>query len=313
MNFIKDLREDDHIACHYLCKQKLSLKSRNQKTYLSLRLQDKTGMIEAKVWDLGNDIQNFEENEFIRVEGVVLSYQNDLQIKAIKIRRSMSGEYDPSDYIPRTEKDISLLLSQLNAFIASIANQYIKELLANIFLNNSGIYKAFSEHSAAKTMHHSYLGGLLEHTVSVTQICDFLCAQYKNVNRDLLICASLLHDVGKIYELSPFPDNSYTDDGQLLGHVYMGAEMVSKEALMISKFPETLESLIKHCIIAHHGEYEFGSPKLPEILEAYILYCADNMDSKIKAIETALDSENLTKGWTGYNKNLERFLRKTEY
>ena len=311
MTYIKDIKEDDHIIGHYLCKQKLSLKSRNGKTYLSLKLQDRTGVVDAKVWELNNDIQNFEENDYIKIEGVALLYQNEAQIKISRIRRSDDGEYDPADYIPRTPKDIAELMNKLNGYIFSIGNPFIKELLTNILIKNNQISKAVAEHSAAKALHHSYLGGLLEHTVSVTQICEFLCGVYPKADRDLLICAALLHDIGKVYELAPFPANNYTDDGRLLGHIFIGAELVSKEALLIANFPEKLESLIKHCILSHHGEYEFGSPKRPKIIEAFILFCVDNMDAKTNAFETALESETLQDGWSQYNKSFERYLRKT--
>ena len=311
MRYIKDIREDDHIVGHYYCKQKQSLKSRNGKTYLSLKLQDKTGVVDAKVWDLTNEVQSFEESEFIKIEGVALLYQNEPQLKVSKIRRSMEGEYDVADYIPRTDKDVAELLSQMNAYISSVANPFIKELLTNILIKNKEVNAAFASHSAAKSMHHSYLGGLIEHTLSVTQICDYLSGLYTFVNRDILICGALLHDIGKIYELSAFPGNSYTDDGRLLGHIYIGADLVSKEALMIDRFPERLESLIKHCILSHHGEYEFGSPKRPKIIEAFLLFCADNMDAKTKAFETAIETEPAQDNWIGYNRNFERYLRKT--
>ena len=274
-------------------------------------LQDKTGVINAKVWDLSNEIQDFEENDFIKIDGVALYYQGEPQIKVSKIRRSMEGEYDLSDYIPRTDKDISVLTEQINGFISSIKNPSIKELLTNIFINNKEINETFAIRSAAKMMHHSYLGGLIEHTVCVTQICEYIYGMYKHINRDLLICAAMLHDIGKIYELSPFPYNNYTDDGRLLGHIFIGAELVSKETLKIINFPAELEMLIKHCILSHHGEYEFGSPKRPKIIEALVLFCADNIDAKTKAFETAIESESPQDNWLSYNKLFDRYLRKT--
>ena len=312
MRYINELKEDEIIVCHYLCKQKMSLKSRNGKTYLSLKLQDKTGIIDGKVWDLSNDINHFEENDFICIEGVVLTYQNDLQIKISKIRKSAAGEYDPADYIPRTDKDISALYCQLTVYIDSINDPWMNRLLTNLFIKNTSVTDAFMNGSAAKTLHHSYLGGLIEHTCAVVTICDFLCTLYDNVNRDLLVCAAMLHDIGKVYELSPFPDNSYTDEGQLLGHIYIGAELISKEARMIDGFPENTEKLIKHCIISHHGEYEYGSPKRPKIIEAFILYCADNLDAKANTFKTALNTESTQNLWAGYIKGLDRYIRKTD-
>jgi 3'-5' exoribonuclease len=162
-------------------------------------------------------------------------------------------------------------------------------------------------------MHHSYLGGRLEHTVSVAEICDFMSGRYKYVNRDLLITAAILHDIAKIFELSPMPASAYTDDGQMLGHIYMGAELVSIECAKIPDFPHALQSLLKHAILAHHGEYEFGSPKLPSTIEAFILHAADNMDAKVKVYEEALAADTTPGPWVGFHKLLNRYLRSSEY
>jgi len=313
MHYIGEFKENDHVIDHYLCKQKQSLKTRTGKTYLSLKLQDKTGVIDGKVWEMNNDIQNFEENDFIKLDGVVLTYQNDLQIKVNRIRRSNPGEYEPSDYIPRTEKDIDALYKMLLDYIKSINNYYIRLLMENIFIYNKEVVSAFQCHSAAKNLHHSFYGGLIEHTASVTQICDFLSTRYKYVNRDLLISTAMLHDLGKIYELSPFPDNDYTDDGQLLGHIVICSELISREADKIPDFPPRLKSLIQHSILAHHGEYEYGSPKQPKTIEAFILHSADNMDAKIKMFEEALAEEALKGKWSGYVKSLSRNITHSEF
>ena len=313
MHYIGDFKENDHIMDHYLCKQKQSLKTRTGKTYLSLKLQDKTGVIDGKVWEMNNDIQNFEENDFIKVDGVVLTYQNDLQIKINRIRRSMPGEYEPSDYIPRTEKDIDALYKMLIDYIKSINNYYIRILMENIFICNKSVALAFQSHSAAKNLHHSFYGGLIEHTASVTQICDFLSARYKYVNRDLLISTAMLHDLGKIYELSPFPDNDYTDGGQLLGHLVICSELISREADKIPDFPPRLKLLIQHSILAHHGEYEYGSPKQPKTIEAFILHSADNMDAKVKMFEEALADESMKGNWSGYVKSLSRNITQSDF
>jgi len=313
MRFIEDFKEDDRIVSHYLCKQKNSLKSRNGKTYLSLRLQDKTGIIDAKVWELNNDIQSFEENDYIKVDGIIVSYQNDLQMKVAKIRRSEEGEYDPADYVPRTDKDVSQLYNSLLDYIKSIKNQYLKKLLESIYLEDAAIAAGIKTHSAAKQMHHSYMGGLLEHTVSVAEICEFLAGKYDFVDRDLLISGALLHDVCKIIELSPFPVNDYTDEGQLLGHIVMGSELVGKYAAKIEGFPHQLELLVKHMLLSHHGVYEFGSPKLPKTVEAFLLHCADDLDAKTNMFEEVLTKDNTSGMWVGYHKMFARNLRKSGY
>ncbi|MDR3239197.1 MAG: HD domain-containing protein [Clostridiales bacterium] len=313
MYFIEDFKENEHIIEHFLCKQKQNLKTRSGKTYLSLRLQDRTGSIDAKVWELNNDIQCFEENEFIKVDGVVLTYQNDLQIKINRIRRSNEGEYDPENYIPRTDKNIDALYQEIAETVKTITNPFIRRLMDDILICNEEISSAFQICSAAKNMHHSYLGGLLEHTLSVTQICDFLSGRYRHVNRDILISTAILHDIAKVYELSAFPENDYTDDGQLLGHLVMGAQIISEAADKIEGFPHQLKSLLMHSILAHHGEYEYGSPKRPKTIEAFILHCADNMDAKIKMFEESL-SGGVTKGnWIGYQRILARNIRKSHF
>jgi len=313
MRYLQDLKENERIIEHYLCKQKQSLKTRGGKTYFSLKLQDKTAVVDAKVWELHSDIGEFEENDMIKVDGTVLLYNNEPQIKINRIRKSLEGEYEAGEFIPRTEKDIDELHSQLLGYIDSVKEPYLRQLLEQIIIGNEVIAKAITSHSAAKHMHHSYFGGLLEHIVSVAEICDFMSGRYKYVNRDLLIVVAILHDIAKIFELSPMPANAYTDDGQMLGHIYMGAELVNQECAKIPGFPHELQSLIKHAILAHHGEYEFGSPKLPATIEAFILHAADNMDAKAKVYEEALAADATPGPWVGYHKLLARYLRNSDY
>lgn len=313
MRFIEELMEGERIVEHYLCKSRQSLKSKTGKTYLSLKLQDKTGMVDAKVWDVNNDIKSFEENDFIKIDGSITVYNDNLQINIKKIRKSMEGEYDPADYIPCSEKNIDEMYASLLGYIKTIENPYIKELLEQIFLKHPVVSKRFKTHSAAKTIHHGYLGGLVEHTLSVTEICDFTAPRYKYVNRDILIASAMLHDVGKVLELSEFPENDYTDDGELLGHLIIGAELIRDTAATISGFPKQLESLLKHCMLSHHGEYEYGSPKLPKTIEAFILHSADNLDAKTKAIEEMLDNASGKGNWVGYQKMLQRNIRTSDF
>jgi len=314
MKYIQDLTEGETVVEHYYCKQRQNLKSRAGKTYLSLKLQDKTGVIDGKVWTLNNDIQGFHENDFIKVAGTVLFYQNDLQLNINKIRKSLEGEYDPMDYVPCTPYSIESLWAQLNSMIDSVGQEHLLRLLKNIF-SDEKTADAFKSCSAARTMHHSYLGGLLEHTVSVAAVCDFLASRYKTANRDILITAALLHDLGKIYELSPFPSNSYTDDGELLGHIVMTSELIEAGCAQINDFPHGLKSLLKHCILSHHGEYEFGSPKLPKIIEAVILHYADDLDAKTNAFEMAVAGDNAQAqgDWVGFSKMFNGNLRKTVF
>jgi len=313
MRYIEDLRENEHVLEHYLCKQKQSLKTRSGKTYLSLRLMDKTGTIDAKVWEMNNDIQNFDEGDMIKIDGNIVTFQNELQLKINKLRKSREGEYIAGNYIPTTEKDIDELYQEVLEIINSITHPQIRQLLEIIFVDDNVQAEAFKARSAAKHMHHAYMGGLIEHTLAVAQICDFMSGRYKHLNRDILMASALLHDIGKIYELSQMPINDYTDDGQMLGHIVIGSEMVSAAVAQIPGFSHEVASLIKHSIIAHHGEYEYGSPKLPCTAEAILLHYADNMDAKLKTFEEALDSDKTPGLWTGYNRPLNRYLRRSDF
>lgn len=263
--------------------------------------------------DMTNDIKAFEENEFIKIDATVVTYQNDIQLNVKRIRRSLEGEYDPADYIPCTEKNMEQMYRKLMGYIKTIESPYIKKLLEEIFYHHPIISKCFKTHSAAKSVHHSYMGGLLEHTLSVTEICDFAAPRYKFVDRDILIASAMLHDVGKVMELSQFPENDYTDEGQLLGHLIIGSELIGQTAAKIEGFPKPLENLLKHCMLSHHGEYEYGSPKLPKTIEAFILHSADNLDAKTKVIEEMIENSSNQGSWAGYQKMLQRNIRKSDY
>ena len=310
MKYINEIREGEQIIEHYLCKSRQTFKSKNDKNYLSLKLADKTGTVDAKVWNLGNDIQSFAENDMIKIDATAQIFNNDIQLNVKRIRKSREGEYDPADYIPSTDKDIKEMWGELTAYIDTFKNQHIKELLNKILVKNGFVAKEFPIHSAAKSVHHGYLGGLLEHTLSVTKICDFMADKYKFVDRDVLVASAMLHDVGKLWELSDFPLNDYTDDGQFLGHIVMGSEMVGEKIRAIPGFPTVLEAQLKHCILAHHGEYEYGSPKKPAIMEAMALNLADNADAKLETFTEILEGTT-EQGWLGYNRLFESNLRGT--
>lgn len=313
MRFINEILENENVVEHYLCKSKQLMKSRAGKPYLSLKLQDKTGTVDAKIWAISNEIKPFEENDFVKIDATAVTYQGEIQLNVKKLRKSQEGEYNAADYIPSTEKNIPSMLAELYSYIDDIEDVYIKSLLTEIFVNNTEIKEKLPKHSAAKNMHHGVFGGLVEHTLSVVQICSFMAPRYKYVNRDMLLACAMLHDIGKIFELSDFPVNDYTDDGQLIGHIIIGTELISEAAAKIDGFPPRLLSLIKHCILSHHGEYEYGSPQLPKTMEAFILHCADNADAKIKAVEEAIDAGPATSNWVGYHRLLQRNISKSDF
>ncbi|MCL1999385.1 MAG: HD domain-containing protein [Turicibacter sp.] len=312
MRYLKDIKENEHIIGHYMCKQKQNLKTKADKPYISVKLQDKTATVVGKIWDINKDIGDFEEGDVIKIDALMLLYNKEPQVRISRTRKSLQEEYEITELIPSTDKDIDELSNKLQNFIASVQEPCLRRLLELIILEHDTISKAILTHSAAKSMHHSYLGGLLEHTVSVVEICDFLAAHYKSLNRDILITVAILHDIAKVFELEAIPTYNYTDDGQMLGHLYMGAELIAKECEKIADFPPVLESLLKHSILAHHGEYAFGSPKLPMTLEALILHAADNMDAKMQAYEGMLAVDN-GGSWKGYHNILERYIRSSDY
>lgn len=311
MRYLKDLREGDMISETYFCKSKQVLQTKAGKSYYSLVLQDKSGTADGKIWDLGPGIDHFEAMDYIRVDAQVVSFQNSLQINIRRVHKCHESEYDPKEYMPCTNKDVKEMYQELTCFIKSMKNEYLRTLVTNYFLENKEAAKAFANHSAAKNVHHGFIGGLLEHTVSVTRMCDFIAKNYPVVNRDLLLTAAMFHDVGKIKELSAFPENDYTDAGQLLGHIYIGAELVEKMASEIPGFPEKLKHELIHCILAHHGELEYGSPKKPALVEALALSMADNLDAKLETMKELFDSTE-EKGWLGFQKLFESNVRKTD-
>lgn len=311
MLYIKDLRDGDTIRTIYLCKGKRSAETRNGKPYDNLILQDKTGTLDGKVWDPNsNGIADYDEMDFIEVFGDVISYNNNLQLNIRQIRKAYEDEYVAADYMPTTEKSTDSMFEELIGYVKKIDNDYLRQAVEYYFVNDEAFIKTFVGHSAAKTVHHGFAGGLLEHTLSVVKMCEYMVSAYPILNKDLLYAAAICHDIGKTKELSPFPTNDYTDDGQLLGHIVIGVEMISDAVRSIPGFPEQLASELKHCIVAHHGELEYGSPKKPALAEALALNFADATDAKMQTL-TELFKDKKNNDWLGYNRLFESNLRKT--
>lgn len=311
MKFIKDYKEGDRISDIYLCKRKQSAVTKNGKSYDNVILQDKTGTIDAKIWEPNSaGIDEFDSLDYIEVYGEVTSFMSALQVNVKRIRACREGEYDPADYLPVSKKNIEEMYQELKGYIDSLENEYLKKLLYAFFVEDEAFAKRFKQSSAAKTVHHGFVGGLLEHTLSVVKLCDYYCKVYPLLKRDLLLSAAMCHDIGKTKELSLFPENEYTDEGQLLGHIVMGTEMIGEKAGKIDGFPRVLLGEMKHCILAHHGEYEYGSPKKPAIMEAVALNYADNTDAKMQTFTEILENTS-EQGWLGYNRLFESNLRMT--
>lgn len=312
MKFIKDYNDGDRMFDIYLCKHKVSAVTKNGKPYDSLILQDKSGTIDAKIWDPNNaGIGDFDALDYIEVYGDITSFQGALQVNVKRIRKCQEGEYSPADYLPVSKYNIDDMYKELLGYISSIENIYLKQLLQAFFVEDENFIKVFRQSSAAKTVHHGFVGGLLQHTLSVVKMCDYYCGAYEKLNRDLLLTAAICHDIGKTKELSLFPQNDYTDEGQFLGHIVIGTEMVGEKIRKIEGFPTILASELKHCILAHHGEYEFGSPKKPAIMEAVALNFADNTDAKLQTFTEIMENTTET-GWLGFNRLFDSNVRGTK-
>lgn len=312
MKFIETFREGIHVSDVYLCKTKQIALTKNGKEYGSLNLQDKTGTVDAKIWELNSPgINEFSAMDYVFVDADVTVFQGQFQLNVKRIRRADENEYRPSDYLPVTAKDVKTMHHELVQYITTIRNENLRKLAAGFFMNDAAFIKEFCAHSAAKSVHHSFVGGLLEHTLSVVKMCDYFCKQYPALNRDLLLTAAMFHDIGKTKELSSFPENDYTDEGQLVGHIIIGAQMVTEQIRTIPGFPKKLENELIHCILAHHGELEYGSPKKPALIEALALNLADNADAKLETMSEILKGAGDNMGWLGYNRFMESNVRRT--
>jgi len=312
MRYIETLKDGDRVSDIFLVKNKTLAMTKTGKEYENLILQDKTGSLEGKIWDpTSGGIGDYDVLDYVDVYGLVTSFNGTLQLKIERLRKVSEGEYDPSDYLPISKFDIQEMYSEFLGYIDRIENLYIKKLLESFFVEDEEIIKKFKSISAAKSIHHGFVGGLLEHSLGVTRLAGIFADTYEMLNKDLLVATAMLHDIGKIKEFSPFPENDYTDDGNLIGHIVIGSEMVGEKIKNISDFPEKLSSQIKHCIISHHGELAYGSPKKPALAEAVALSMADNLDAKMETIKELFESKDNAQEWMGYNRLFESNMKRT--
>jgi 3'-5' exoribonuclease len=277
--------------------------------YLALTLGDRSGQLEAKMWDNVEEVLDaFDQDDFLKVKGLINKYKNRFQLTIHKLRKLGESEIEFADYLPKTSKNIDELWQALTEFVASFQNPHLKALV-QAFMADPEIATAYRNAPAAKTLHHAYIGGLLDHVVSLFRSCDLIVRNYPYVNRDLLLTGAFLHDIGKIHELAYNRSFSYTTRGQLLGHMIIELEMLQAKLVLLPDFPKELKTLIEHLIISHHGEYEFGSPKLPMFPEALVLHYMDDLDSKMEAMRAQFEREaDLESPWTSYNASLGRPL-----
>ena len=310
MRYIRDIGEGSRIQDIYYCKSKLVTETRNGKPYESLVIQDKTGTMDAKVWEpYSPAIGEYEAGDYIEITGDVIVFNGSRQAKISRLRKAQDIDYNPADYMPMTSKNIDEMYEELLKLADSVEDKDLHAML-DAFFKDEEFAKVFKWSSAAKTVHHGFIGGLLEHSLAVGKLCDHLSGSYPVLNRDLLVSAALLHDIGKTRELSPYPDNDYTDEGQLMGHIVIGAMMVSEKAKEIDGFSQKTLTDLQHCILAHHGELEFGSPKKPALIEALALSFADNLDAKLETFKEQMDNSDKD-GWLGFCKFLDSNIRRT--
>src|SRR6266481_2147456 len=301
--------ENKVITSSFVVVSKQIKPKKSGEPYLALTLGDRSGQVEAKIWDNVEEVLNaFEQDDFVKIKGLVNKYKNRFQLTIHKLRKLGETEIEFSDYLPKTTRDIDELWQTLTDFVASFQNPHLKSLMQT-FMSDSEIAAAYRNAPAAKTLHHAYIGGLLDHVVSLFRSCDLVCRNYPLVNRDLLLTGVFLHDIGKIHELAYNRSFTYTTRGQLLGHMIIELEMMQAKLALFPDFPAELKTLLEHLIISHHGEYEFGSPKLPMFAEALLLHYMDDLDSKMEAMRIHFEREaDLESPWTSYNASLGRPL-----
>lgn len=302
-------QENKVITSSFVVVSKQVKPKKTGEPYLALTLGDRTGHIEAKMWDNVEDaLDAFDQDDFIKVKGLLNKYKNRFQLTIHKLRRLADSEIDFSDYLPKTSKDIGELWQTLAEFVETFQDPQLKALV-QAFMSDPAIAEAYRNAPAAKSLHHAYIGGLLDHVVSLFRSCDLICRNYPQINRDLLLTGAFLHDIGKIHELTYNRSFSYTTRGQLLGHMVIELEMLQAKLAELPGFPDGLKTLVEHLIISHHGQYEFGSPKLPMFPEALVLHYLDDLDSKMEAMRAHFERGGDADGvWTGYNSSLGRPL-----
>ena len=300
--------ENQVITSSFVVVSKQAKPKKSGDLYLALTLADRTGHMEAKMWDnVADHINCFEQDDFIKVRGLVNKFNGRFQITLHKVRSLQESEVEFDDYLPRTTKDVAALWRTLGEFVSGMSNPHLKALL-RAFIDDPQIEQAYKNAPAAKTLHHAFIGGLLEHVVSLFQLCDLACRNYPEmIDRDLLLAGAFLHDIGKIHELTFTRSFTYSTRGQLLGHMIIELEMLKDKLAQLPGFPEEYKTLIEHMIISHHGKYEFGSPKMPMFPEALMLHYLDDLDSKMESMRAHFEREPGSE-WTTYNASLERPL-----
>jgi 3'-5' exoribonuclease len=309
--FASDIQERDTVETVFLVRDKSIGMAKNGKPYLTLKLMDRSGEVEGRVWDRAEEVSAlFSRDDFVRVAGKASVYMGKMQLIIQDVVRLEENAVNLADFLPVAGRPVEEMVAELKSRVASFTDRHLRALL-EAFLADEEFLAAYSRAPAAKAMHHVYLGGLLDHSLSVAALADDICRRYPGLNRDLLVAGALLHDVGKISELRYSRSFEYTDVGKLLGHIVIGVEIVEEKLRGLPGFPVELAILLKHLLLSHHGQYEFGSPKRPKTLEAVILNFLDDLDSKINGVRTHLDKEaDSESAWSQYHRFYDRYFFK---
>ena len=309
--YLKDIKQGDKVASTFLAAEKNMAFSLKGAPYLNVRLKDKTGELDGKIWDNAIEFdRQFKKGDIIYIEGRAASYKNAIQISIVNIKKYLGDDIEPADYLPMAKGDVAAMFSEMLTYIEKIQTKSL-QLLLQAFFHDQKTAELFQRAPAAKGFHHIYLGGLLEHSLSVVRLLDKVADHYPNLDRDLLLAGGMLHDIGKIYEFNYESLIEYSDEGRLIGHIVMGVEMMNKKIEAIPDFPAPLALKMRHIILSHHGEFEFGSPKRPKTLEALVVHFIDDLDAKLNGFQSFInDSNNPDSDWTVYNRFFERFLYK---
>jgi 3'-5' exoribonuclease len=307
--FVSEIKENERVQGLFLAARKSLLQSRGGSAYLAVTLVDRTGEIEARVWDEAEKFdQAFERGNYVRVDAVSSAYNGRLQLKVESLRPVPREEVDPRDFVPTTRFDVETMWTELRAHVDGVGDDFIRQLL-NAFLDDPVIGPALKRAPAAKNVHHPFIGGLLEHTLSIMQLTHRIADHYPRANRDLMVAGALLHDIGKTRELTYEEGIDYSTEGRLVGHLVMSTQWIHEKASKIPNFPPALTMHLTHLVVAHHGELEHGSPKLPATLEAMIVHALDELDSRVQSWTMIFDREQ-GEEWTSFQRLYDRFLYK---
>jgi 3'-5' exoribonuclease len=313
--YLNDLKPNQVFTTTFLVHVKDVRQKKSGEPYLSLLLGDRTGEIDAKMWDnVVEVVDTFERDDFVKVKGLLQIFQNRLQMTVHKMARVLDADVDFADFFPASSRDPMEMFAELRALVAAMRNPHLKALL-DAFLDDEPLARMYRTAPAAKNVHHAYLGGLIEHVLSVCRLAHLASSHYGNLDPDLLLTGAVLHDVGKVAELTYERSFGYSTEGQLLGHIIIGLRMLHEKLQQVPDFPPKLRILVEHLVVSHHGELEYGSPKVPLFPEAMLLHHLDNLDSKMECMRALAEKDRHVEGyWTGYSPSLDRaILKKAKY